>query len=199
MYIQKLVLGPLKTNCYIVAQSRNSRHVILIDPADDAHVIQEAIGDRQLLGVFLTHGHYDHTGALKDFAGHPIYMHEDEAAFMADPYTATGGGDPTLYATRPAPTQLVKDGDEITLPGFETPVRVMHTPGHTPGCVVYCLDQDYFTGDTLFANGGYGRFDLPGGNMRQLMNSLRKLLRSPVDASIHPGHGDSSTLFHERG
>ena len=198
MYIERLIVGPLETNCYLVSPEKNAPAVLMIDPGEDGALIRQHLGNRSVSAILLTHGHYDHTGALKDFPNVPIYMHELEAAFMADGYRATGGGNADLYQARPAPTHLVKDDDVLYFPGWEIPVRVMHTPGHTPGCVVYCMDQDYFTGDTLFRR-GYGRYDLPGGDLKQLMGSLRKLLKSPVDARIYPGHGESSTLFQERG
>ena len=198
MHIQRLIVGPLNTNCYIVSPSPAADTAVIIDPGADGDLIHAALNGRKITAILLTHGHYDHTGALKDFPQTPIYMHESEAAFMADPHCATGGGDPRQYESRPSPTHLLKDGDTLSLPGSDTPVCVIHTPGHTPGCVVYCFDRHYFTGDTLFRH-GYGRYDLPGGDLRQLMGSLRRLLKSPEDAAIYPGHGESSTLFQERG
>ena len=195
--IECLKLGIYDTNCYLIAPSADGAPVLVIDPAADGEAILSALHGRRVAAVLLTHGHFDHTGALSAFQGVPVYMHADDAPCLADPHLSAGDtvGDLT---SRTGDLHFVQEGDTLRFDGFDLPVRVMHTPGHTRGSVVYCLGNDWFTGDTLFRH-GYGRTDMPGGNWHQMMSSMRRLLKSPQDAAIYPGHGDSSTLFHERG
>ena len=87
--------------------------------------------------------------------------------------------------TAPAPTDLVREGDELTLGGLK--VQVLHTPGHTPGSVCYLIEGELFTGDTMFDR-GWGRTDLPGGNEHQMFESLRRLMPLAREHEIHPGH-----------
>ena len=198
MHIERLILGDLQTNCYIVSQHENSHRVILIDPADEAGRILHHVNGRKIEGVFLTHGHFDHTGALHAFEGLPIYLHEEDAHFLSDAHYGTGGFPGIDYDARPEATHLLRDGEEVHPEGFETPIQVLHTPGHTPGSCVYKMGDDLFTGDTLFCR-GYGRCDLPGGDFATLVGSLRKLLNAETDARVYPGHGSFTTLFQERG
>ena len=197
MYIERLVLGPLQTNCYLVAEHKNSNHLLLIDPADDPnHIIHQVCG-RKIEAVLLTHGHFDHTGALHAFEGLPIYMHKADARFLSDAHYGTGGFAQMEYTARPPATHLLCGGEELLFEGLETPLHVLHTPGHTPGSCVYRMGSDYFTGDTLFKN-GYGRCDLPGGNMGDLIRSLGNLVHRLLDGDVYPGHGPFTTLRKER-
>lgn len=198
MHIERLTLGELGTNCYIVSEEEGSNHVLLIDPADEALRILHQVGTRKIEGVLLTHGHFDHTGALHAFEGLPILIHEGDKAFLSDPHLGTGGFPGVEYRERPAATRLLRDGENILFEGFTTPLQVIHTPGHTPGSCVYKMDTHLFTGDTLFCR-GYGRTDLPGGDFAALVASLRMLLKMPEDHKVYPGHGDMTTLFQERG
>lgn len=203
MHIEHLILGPLHTNCYIVSPEENSPYVLVIDPADEPAKLLSHIGERKVSAVLLTHGHFDHTGALSHLADAPIVIHEKDACFLTDKHFGSGGFDYIPYEIRPAATHPVKNGEELRFAGFENlPVHVLHTPGHTPGSCVYRMEDSsekyYFTGDTLFKQ-GYGRFDLPGGDANQLFTSLQMLLTCPEDAIVYPGHGESTTLSHERG
>ena len=195
--IECLKLGIYDTNCYLIAPPADGAPVLVIDPAADGEAILSALHGRRVAAVLLTHGHFDHTGALSAFQGVPVYMHADDAPCLTDPHLSAGDtvGDLT---PRTGDLHFVQEGDTLHFDGFDLPVRVMHTPGHTRGSVVYCLGNDWFTGDTLFRH-GYGRTDMPGGDWHQMMSSMRRLLKSPQDDAIYPGHGDSSTLFHERG
>lgn len=196
MKIERLILGKLQTNCYLLSPEADAKDVLVIDPAAEGEKIREALRGRNVLAVLLTHGHFDHTGALGEFADKPIYMHRDDAVMLSDAHWSVGEkfGD---FAPRPAATNFVDEGDEISFPCFPL-LRVMHTPGHTLGGVTYCFGADYFTGDTLFKR-AYGRVDHPGGDFHAEMESLRRLLKSPVDAAVYPGHGEATSLFAERG
>ena len=198
MHIETLVLGDLGTNCYIVSEHRDSHQILIIDPADEPGRLIHAVNGRKIEAVLLTHGHFDHTAALPVLEGLPIYIHEGDAPYLTDGRLGSGGWEADKYVPRPEATCLLKDGDEIKLDGFSLPIRVMHTPGHTPGSCVYMMGDDFFTGDTLF-NRGYGRYDLPGGDFKALVRSLRKLLSCAPDARVYPGHGAPTTLQSERG
>lgn len=183
MNIQRIVTGELQENCYILSVE-NSKEALLIDPGDDAEKIQAALGGRKPVAILLTHGHYDHTGALHAFPGLPIYMHEADAPMLSQRRFQVDGYSAEL-APRPQPTDFVTDGQVLRLAGIT--LQVLHTPGHTPGGVCYRSGDHIFTGDTLF-DGDYGRTDLPGGSMQQMRNSLRMLL-GLHGVRAYPGHG----------
>ena len=193
MKIDTLILGPLQTNCYIVSADGGAEAVV-IDPAAEPEKIRAALGGRALSAVLLTHGHFDHTGALSAFAGTPIYIHPADEIMLSDPEWSVGNlaGD---VSPRPPATDFVQEGTILHLAGLE--IRVMHLPGHTLGGVAYEIGDALFTGDTMFCR-SYGRTDFPGGDMGQLFSSIRRLLKSEENRTVYPGHGPATTLFDER-
>lgn len=194
MEIQALQVGSIPTNCYLVFDPGRA-DALVIDPGDNPERIFAALNGRTPAAVLLTHGHFDHTGALSAFAGVPIYIHEADAPMLSDPHLSVGDGNGDLRP-RPAATHLLADGEQLHLAGLD--IAVLHTPGHTPGGVTYQIGDALFTGDTLFAH-GYGRTDLPGGDFSALRRSLRRLLHLAGDFRVFPGHSESTTLNHERG
>lgn len=194
MEIQALQVGSIPTNCYLVFDPGRT-DALVIDPGDNPERIFAALNGRTPAAVLLTHGHFDHTGALSAFAGVPIYIHEADAPMLSDPHLSVGDGNGDLRS-RPAATHLLADGEQLHLAGLD--LAVLHTPGHTPGGVTYQIGDALFTGDTLFAH-GYGRTDLPGGDFSALRRSLRRLLHLAGDFRVFPGHSESTTLNHERG
>lgn len=194
MEIQALQVGSIPTNCYLVFDPGRI-DALVIDPGDNPERIFSALNGRTPAAVLLTHGHFDHTGALSAFAGVPIYIHEADAPMLSDPHLSVGDGNGDLRP-RPAATHLLADGEQLHLAGLD--IAVLHTPGHTPGGVTYQIGDALFTGDTLFAH-GYGRTDLPGGDFSALRRSLRRLLHLAGDFRVFPGHSESTTLNHERG
>lgn len=194
MEIQALQVGSIPTNCYLVFDPGRT-DALVIDPGDNPERIFAALNGRTPAAVLLTHGHFDHTGALSAFAGVPIYIHEADAPMLSDPHLSVGDGNGDLRP-RPAATHLLADGEQMHLAGLD--LAVLHTPGHTPGGVTYQIGDALFTGDTLFAH-GYGRTDLPGGDFSALRRSLRRLLHLAGDFRVFPGHSESTTLNHERG
>lgn len=194
MEIQALQVGSIPTNCYLVFDPGRT-DALVIDPGDNPERIFAALNGRTPAAVLLTHGHFDHTGALSAFAGVPIYIHEADAPMLSDPHLSVGDGNGDLRP-RPAATHLLADGEQLHLAGLD--IAVLHTPGHTPGGVTYQTGDALFTGDTLFAH-GYGRTDLPGGDFSALRRSLRRLLHLAGDFRVFPGHSESTTLNHERG
>ncbi|MBQ9263048.1 MAG: MBL fold metallo-hydrolase [Clostridia bacterium] len=193
MKIDSLTVGPIGTNCYIVSlEERND--ALIIDPGDDEDEIWAALGPQKPAVVLLTHGHFDHTGALRAFPGVPIYIHPADEIMLRDAKWSVGAemGD---TAPRPSATNFVQEGSQLRLAGID--ITVLHTPGHTLGSVCYRMGDALFTGDTLFCR-GYGRTDFPGGDFSALMGSLRRLLKMDEDLRVYPGHGPATTIFQER-
>lgn len=187
MLVETIPVGVLETNCYLA--SVNKDEVVVIDPGDDAELIKSTIGDRKVLAVLLTHGHYDHTGALYAFADVPIYIHPQDQIMLEDGYFSFGSqaGD---SEPRPKATHSMVEGQLVSIGGMD--FQVLHTPGHTLGSVCLRHGDIIFTGDTLF-KGDYGRTDLPGGSMEQMRASLRRLF-SLSGCRIYPGHGPDDVI-----
>ena len=183
--ITRLTLGLYQTNCYLLS---NGTDAVVIDPGYEPDTILDALEGLNLKAILLTHGHFDHVGAVKELVaetGCDVYIHAAESTM---PPMVTAG---QLYYTH-----TYDEGDTISpIPGVE--LSVLHTPGHTPGSVCLLYGQDMFSGDTLF-QGSCGRVDLPGGDPRQMMESLRRLASLQADYRVHPGHGGSTTLAEEK-
>ena len=191
MLIKTIPVGQLETNCYIVTDE-NTLECAVIDPGDESNTILDYLEMNRLKcrAVLLTHGHYDHVGAVDTIAeetGAVVYMNErDDIRHSADPH---------LPYMLKANGRSYDDGDVIELGGLR--FDVIATPGHTPGGVTLRCEDALFTGDTLF-KGSCGRTDLPGGDMEQELRSLRRICELPGDYEVYPGHMDSSTLERER-
>ena len=190
--IQRMVLGPVRTNCYL-AVNQETKECFVVDPADMAGLILTEIKEENLTAraVLLTHGHYDHIGAAEELRtatqrSTVIYASEMEFPTLADTeknLSAMFGHPMTVKADRG-----LKDGEVLGIAGFS--VQVFQTPGHTPGGACYYLEEEktLFSGDTLFA-GSVGRSDFPGGSARTLQDSVRRLFRElPEDTNVYPGH-----------
>lgn len=186
--VERIVVGPIGVNCYIV-ENTQTKECFIVDPGAQADRILARIGDRRPVAVLLTHGHFDHIGAVDALCSHfgiPVYVHEADAAKLADPQANASAlfGMPLAQSTVPA---LLKGDETLSLAGMD--IRVLHTPGHTGGGVCYLLPdgEGVLTGDTLFAH-GYGRTDLPDGDFGVLYASLRMLMRLTPKRITYPGH-----------
>ena len=197
MKIQRYVLGELATNCYLLIDEESGEAAV-IDPADEAEALRRAIDSSgaALRYILLTHGHRDHTLAAPELHGlfpdAAVYIH---AADKGDVGTYSHPMDELIGDA----LKFYDDGD--TLPLGALTLEVLHTPGHTGGSVcLKCVQGDaraLFTGDTLFA-GSMGRIDLPGAQPERMMPSLARLKKLDGDYDVLPGHGETSTLAHER-
>ena len=186
--IHAMTLGDYMTNCYIIREA-GSESCCVIDPGYHAEVILSYLEQNQLTleAILLTHGHFDHVGAVKALAAETdcdVYISTEDLSL---PPMMTNG---KLYYSHTYPAE-----GKLNLAGLD--ILVIPTPGHTPGSVCLLVDDTMFSGDTLFA-GSCGRTDLPGGNWAAISASLKKLAALPGSYAVHPGHGGSTTLDQER-
>ena len=186
--VDSLVVGEIAVNCYII-ENTETKECLIVDPGAEAERIIACVGSRKPAAGLLTHGHYDHIGAVDAMCAHyqiPLYMHALDAPKLSDPDANVSRqfGSPLVQSTVP---QMLQDGQRITLAGME--LEVIHTPGHTAGGVCYRLpeNQGLLTGDTLFAH-GYGRTDFADGDFSALHQSLRILFRLTPKMIFYPGH-----------
>ncbi|MBA7471170.1 Hydroxyacylglutathione hydrolase GloC [subsurface metagenome] len=190
-------VGPMEANCYIL-YNPDKREGLIIDPgAEGSHLIkfikQEKISINYIVN---THGHPDHIGAnrkIKEHTNAPILIHQYDAPMLAKSGSVLSFIFP-LESSSPAADTFIKDGDLIECAGMK--LKVLHTPGHTPGGISLLIDDSIFTGDTLFS-GSIGRSDLPGGSPQVLLNSIKKILSLDENLIIYPGHGPSTTVGQE--
>lgn len=198
--IHKIVeTGHLQVNCQILG-SRESGEALLIDPGGDADKLLQHLTrlKLRLTHVINTHGHFDHIGgvaALQDATGCQFWLHEADHSTVrqASAHAASWG---LPFGPIPRIDRALNDKEVLEVAGLR--LEVIHTPGHTPGGVCLLWETGIAVGDTLFA-GSVGRTDLPGGNSKQLVTSIKKRL-FPLEDNLacHPGHGPSTTVGQER-
>lgn len=191
MLIKTLTVGHLDENCYIVTNEA-TLECVCIDPGDESNTIMDYLEDNRLVckAIMLTHGHFDHVGAVlsvMEETGATVYMS------MKDDMRVTKA--PQLTFALPEGGKYFEDGQIIEAAGLK--FFILATPGHTPGSVTIICEDAMFTGDTLF-RGSCGRTDLPGGDPREELFSLRKLCMLEGDFEVYPGHLESTTLERER-
>ena len=198
--IGRMVLGMCQTNCYFVYREGSSK-VIFIDPADYGEQIFKAMKDNgfEVAAILLTHGHFDHIwgcSRLRQLTSAPVYAYEGEEKVLLSAdlnVSADAGRACTVKANT-----LLKDGEEVTVEGMT--FKLIATPGHTQGSCCYYFEEAnmLISGDTLFEE-SVGRTDLPTGSMSTLVRSVKdKLFVLPEDTVVYPGHGDATTIEHEK-
>lgn len=186
--IDSMELGIYFVNCYLIREEQ-SKSCVVIDPGGHANKVLKYLDDNGLTleAILLTHGHFDHVGAVKELHEKTlckVYLHTDDLML---PENFTSG---SLFYTHE-----YGEGDVLEMAGLT--IKVMHTPGHTEGSVCLLVDDVIFSGDTLFCH-SCGRTDLPGGDPDAIMKSLARLKALEGDYRVLPGHNRATTLAIER-
>jgi glyoxylase-like metal-dependent hydrolase (beta-lactamase superfamily II) len=193
-------VGPLACNCYVVGDPVLKR-AIVIDPGGDAEQLLEKIHADGLTvtAIVATHAHFDHVIAAEQMraaTGAPFYLHREDKPLLE---WMQESGRMFLGIDLPPPPEVDTEADEgAELHAGDVSLKILHTPGHSPGSISLVGDGHLFSGDTLFA-GSVGRTDLPGGDSRALVVAVReKLFTLGDDLPVHPGHGPATSLARER-
>lgn len=199
MIFHRLVVGVYGVNAYILGDEE-TKEAVVIDPGGSSDEISALIRKEKLTlrAILLTHAHGDHIGGIegiiKDWKV-PVFIHEKDHYILQNAdlnYSSRMPMDAVNYSD----AKLLKHGDLLSYGKLN--IKVIHTPGHSPGGVTFQVEDHLFTGDALF-KGSIGRTDLEGGNQKQLVNGIKeKLLTLKNDHIVHPGHGPSTTLEEER-
>lgn len=198
MIIKALQVGQIGTNCYLLADEE-AKLCAVIDPGDNGERIAEVIKREgwEPVAILLTHSHFDHIlgipGLRESWPALPVYCHPADMANEETTERIFGMTVPTVRAF--GNLTPYTEGSTVSVGGLT--VKVLHTPGHSPGSVVLQVGDVLFCGDTLF-RGSMGRTDLPGGSFGQIMQSLARLAKLEGDFKVYPGHESSSTLEFER-
>ncbi len=198
MIIKTIPVGPLQVNCFIVADEKSGKAMV-VDPGDEPDIIMDLVRKNNLTVEYIvcTHGHFDHVGAVGDLkkeTGAEILINRDDldiydsAAELAHYFGLE-------LESQPAPDKFLKDGDVINIGSLN--FEVFSSPGHSPGGIVLYGEGIVISGDTLFA-GSIGRTDLPGGDEIIIRKSLGRLMKLPENTIVLPGHGSSSTIGREK-
>ena len=191
-----LLYGDIDVNCYFI---EHHQQCYIVDPGYEKERIIQYIYDKQLSvqGILLTHGHIDHIGAIDAFDV-PIYLHEKEFEIIKD---NVKNGFTFYNKAKPydlSSLHLVPINSATTLPLGDHLIQVIHTPGHTVGSVCYKINDELYSGDTLF-KGTVGRWDFPTGDLDTLQKTIVNLINSlPDNTKIYPAHGEISTIGHEK-
>lgn len=199
MNIHSMSLGELGTNCYIVYDKHNA---LIVDPGGEPEKVIEFLKNQAVepQAILLTHAHFDHIGGVDALRKHfniKVYLHENEADWLAEPRLNRSTAFTRKEVRTESPDYFLKPG-KMKLSTFE--FDVIHTPGHSPGSVSFVFTDERFviSGDVLFQQ-GIGRTDLPGGSMEQLEKSIRQSLYLLDDSFIvYPGHGSDTTIGAEK-
>ncbi|HDZ24947.1 hypothetical protein LCGC14_1063230 [marine sediment metagenome] len=199
MKYEVIVVGSLETNCYVV-YCQDSLECAVVDPGAEADRIFQLIARKSLKPALIlnTHGHIDHIGANKDIKEKfsiPLYIHSADSPMLGNVKQSEMAAFLGVIDS-PSPDHLLNDGDKIKI--GKSFLRVIHTPGHSPGSVSFLGDGFLLSGDTLFL-GGVGRTDLPGGSWKDMESSIKnKILTMPDEMIVLPGHGPFTTVGQEK-
>jgi len=194
-----IIVGSLETNCYLV-YCPETLECAVVDPGAEASNITRQIAEKELKPrlILNTHGHVDHIGAnrdIKDKYDIPLFIHSADSPMLESVLQSEMG---IFLGAKDSPPadHFLDDGEEIKI--GKSHLKVIHTPGHSPGSVSFLGDGFLLSGDTLFF-GGVGRTDLPGGSWQEMVNSIRnKILTMPEEMIVLPGHGPHTTVGQEK-
>ncbi len=198
MILRVLEVGSFAANCYIAACSQTMEGVI-IDPGAEGQQILRVVEDEEIKVKYIinTHGHIDHVSAnaeIKKTTGAPVLLHAGDKDLWRKPHASL-----SFFAGQielPPADHYLEDGEVLEVGNMR--LEIIHTPGHTQGCIAIKSEKLLFSGDTLFA-GSIGRTDLPGGSYRQIIASIKeKLMVLPDALLVYPGHGPVTTIGEER-
>lgn len=198
MVVKKFVVGPLESNCYLIADE-HSKETLVVDPGDEPDRILDFVHKNSLhvKHIVCTHAHFDHVGALseiKQATGASIVIHRDEdEIYRSTREQAVSWG--FELDDLPEPDMLVSDGDILEIGSLK--FMIIHTPGHSPGGICLSGEDILITGDTLFS-GSVGRTDLHGGDIMQLKKSFKRIMSLSENITVLPGHGPETTIGREK-
>jgi glyoxylase-like metal-dependent hydrolase (beta-lactamase superfamily II) len=198
LQVRCLVVGPLEVNCYLLSSQGRA---VAVDPGGDPDRILGALEEEGLglESIVCTHGHFDHVGGcrgLVEATGADLLVHRQAASGLEDAAEHALGMMGMHIPAPPPPSGFLEDGDRLAVPGCA--LRVVHTPGHSPGSVCLAGEGLLVCGDLIFA-GSVGRTDLPGGSAELMQRSIRRVLVDLEDGvRILPGHGPETTVGRER-
>ncbi len=200
MLLKVLPVGLLSVNCSLIVDEETGE-ALVVDPGADAQKIIRELQSYKPVGIVATHGHIDHVGqvkTIKEVYNIPFYMHPADLYLINDPLWP--GFEKQIGANLPCPQPDIGLEEGMSIRLGKTTLRVLHTPGHTPGlCCLYEEDsKTLIAGDLLF-RGGVGRWDLPGGNLEELRKSLRRVFAElEEDVLVICGHYEGTTIGQER-
>lgn len=201
MKILTLPVGQMKSNCYLIIAENND--CLIIDPGDDADYIERIITEKKAkpLKIIATHGHFDHIMAATELMlayNIPFLINKKDDFLVKNMSQSAAHFLGIRTDPPPIPNAFLKDEEIIKVDDNE--IRIIATPGHTPGSICLYIPQEktLFTGDTLFAQGGVGRTDFSYSSPADLKKSLKLIFSLSGETEIKPGHGESSTLAQEK-
>lgn len=202
MILKQFILGSMENNNYLLIDegAKGSKEAVLIDCTEESEDIENTLLEynANLKYILLTHGHFDHVlgvNNVKKKHNCKVLMHEADKPILESIESFSKMFDMPLTGD-PQIDDYIKEGDTIKF--GKNKIKVIHTPGHTQGCVCYLLNNDIFTGDTLFCD-YIGRTDLPGGDFEQIVTSIKtKLYTLDENIKVYPGHGPTSTIGYEK-
>lgn len=199
MILKIFICGPLQNNTY-VGVCKKTKKAFVIDPSFGSYnKVEKFIKDNNytLDKILLTHAHWDHITdvlLLKDVFNSLVCIHKNDLELLQNPQKSTYFSAITIPSFKP--DMVIEDNQKILV--GEIQIEVIHTPGHTPGCVCYYIAKEkvLFSGDTLF-KGSFGRVDFSYSNAQDMIKSLKKLSTLPEDTTVYPGHGSKTTIQKE--
>ena len=195
-----VVVGLFQENCYIIG-SKQTGEAVCVDPGDEVDEIKALAREMRvkITKIACSHGHLDHimaVRALKEETGAPFLLHQLDLEIARNMPASAWNMLQRRELPTPDPDAFLADGDDVEIPGIS--LKVIHTPGHTPGSICLYAPGILFSGDTLF-QGSIGRTDMPGGSFSQIMDSIiTRLLELPDETIVRPGHMDQTTIGLER-